>query len=319
MVILHTRLVDGCASLAMASEGNDAAGVDTFARSVGRISCAQILYAQGERVVKSKVQKSTPRNRPAPIVASQIHATRGVADALADILKGFILKIGRESKDRAELAGRTKATLIEVLAVLEKIGHVTKTNIRDLAQYALYEEIPFPKALESFPKIAAPKKRPREKRKLIEDRADLRWPQMETWMPPLPPKHTYVATPVFVEPQVPKDKEVMSVGKQRRQVERSLAILRKRKASAADNALLSASVATGNPYLAPPIVGSGNVIDEEIAGPPREVASPSVGIDAPNDRSHPTTNQNGGARGLDKGPEAKKLRVDRILAESAGL
>ena len=294
----------------MSSESPEVVGLDSFARTLSRTACAQIVYAQVERIVKAKNDDPSPRHKQAPMIASQIHATRGVADALADLLRGFIVKIGRESKDRAELAGRTHASLIEVCEVLNKMSRVTRTRIRDLAAYANYEELPFPRALEHFPIRKKPKNKANSAKHA---KQELKWPRSEPWMPPLPAPHTYIATPVYVKPELPEDAPKPSVGEQRRQAERSLALLRKKRKREEDAALLSASISVENPFLAPPKVGEGDVIDEDSAGPPRD--PPKVGGDA--DGVGQQSKLKGDSSG--KGPEAKRLRVDRILAESASL
>lgn len=281
---------------------------DAYARSLGRVACAQIIYAQAERLSdQSQAQKSKGTSKAArPVSASNVSATESVADALADICGAFVQQIGRAAKARAELAARSKANLIDVLAALGRTARVTKTYTRDLAQYAMFEEIPFPHKIPEFPALPPSRKRSREV--AFSEAPRERGAHIEPWMPELPSVHTYVSTPVYVAADARK-RDRTDLGKQRRQVEKSLAKLKESQGVAAAR---SRPMLSENPFLAPPQVGTGRAIDEDWAGEEREPTEPMNDAEDAKD-----SNANAHQRSSHES-EAKRARVERILAEAGG-
>lgn len=304
-------------------------GSDAFVQALCRKACAQIIYAQAERQSSQTTLRQSGRagTKPRPVSASSIHTTESVTDTLADIAAAFIEKIGRSSTARAQLAGRSSCSLLDVLGALEDLPAVTSSSPRDLARYAMYQEIPFPQEIPRFPVLPPNRKRPRElfvpaapddsgegKEKKIER------PYIEPWMPPLPSAHTYVATPIFVKPE-DKKRDAAEVNKQRSRVEKSLAVLKESKAKVAKNGkdevlAVAAVAAPRNPYLALPKVGNGRVFDnDDQAADVRVITEPVNPFpDDELDSNQPPS--------IDAAQNAandqKRARVDRILAEASG-
>lgn len=296
-------------------------GEESFAQALGRTACAQIIYAQAERLsAHSTPRHPRPGSRaPRPLSASSIHATHAVADALTDIAAAFIESIGRSAAARSELAGRSACNLIDVLGAVEALAPVTNSTPRDLMRYAMYQEVPFPYPVPRFPVLPVAKKRkrelfvepPKEGEKTEEK------PFIEQWMPPIPSAHTYVATPVFVKKDTGK-RDAAEMDRQRRGVEKSLARLKEVKAGAGRGGLLAAvaAVAPENPFMALPKVGSGRIFDEDIVEP-RELTEktqerfPDDALDSNNTAliDVPRNAAN----------DQKRAKVERILSEAGGI
>lgn len=213
-------------------------GADAYAHSVARVACAQVVYAQAERLaekgaksVKSSGQNqtSTPRSGAKgritgtgadSIAPSSVSMSESVADSLADIAAAFVTHLGRRASARAELGGRTFVTLTDVLACLQGMAPVTKSYAHDLARYLMLEEIPFPSEVPEFP-LPVPlhgthggNQANGQASPLPPDPVDgsedgvgtahestkgvAKRPWIEPWMPPLPPSRTYKRTPGVV-------------------------------------------------------------------------------------------------------------------------
>lgn len=299
--------------------GSGGGGEESFAQALGRTACAQIIYAQAERIsTRSAPRNTRPNSRLArPVSASGIHATHAVADALADIAAAFIESIGRSAASRSELAGRASCNLIDVLGAVEAVAPVTNSTPRDLMKYAMYQEIPFPYAVPQFPVLPVAKKRKREL--FVEVEKEGEKPEertfIEQWMPPLPSAHTYVATPVFVKKEA-GTKDAAEMDRQRRGVEKSLARLKEAKAGADRGGLLAAVAAAApeNPFLALPKVGSGRIFDEDIVEPRELTEKPPRGS-FPDD-AHDSNNAALIDLPKNASNDQKRAKVERILSES---
>lgn len=213
-------------------------GADAYAHSVARVACAQVLYAQAERLAEKGAksakssgqgQGSTPRNSSkgrstgvgADVIAlSTVSVSESVADSLADIVAAFVTHLGRRASARAELGGRTFVALTDVLACLQGMAPVTKSYTLDLARYLMLEEIPFPSDVPEFPlpvplSLSAGSGNVNRQTPLLPpDPVDgsgegggsgndnvkgiEERPWIEPWMPPLPPSRTYKRTPGVV-------------------------------------------------------------------------------------------------------------------------
>lgn len=343
-------------------------GAESYARAVARTACAQVIYAQAERDAASKAAaaglgsggaggaSATPRgggggrkvvNTAVP--PSAVFASDAVADALADIALAFVTHVGERSASRAGLSGRTHAALPDVLAVLKALAPVTQSHTRDLARYALLEEIPFPVPVPVFP-APVPQDgdaaRGALKRSsfdvVVVDPVDADSvdedgngkstlpPWIEPWMPPLPPSRTYKSTPgVLLNGPGTKgkpDRALLST--QRRQVEQSLARLKGKHLDGSDGAgaafggVVPATHALAeNPFLAPPKVGSARIIDEDIVGGAREPTEPvevqEGEVDGEGDVAMRDSNA-ASAGGAGEPTDPKRARVMRILNGSSG-
>jgi Transcription factor TFIID complex subunit 8 C-term len=290
---------------------------------------------------------------------SALHASEAVADALADIAASFILHVGLAAKARSNLAGRRGSALTDVLATLQRISPVTQSHTRDLARYAALEEIPFPSAIAPFPVPVSAATREhamptsghatadstftsertpgtassthsgetRVRSSFEPDIGDTErraaMPWIESWMPPLPPARTYIKTPgVVLALEAKPDRTVLS--HQRRMVEQSLAKL---KQYHRDGFVESSHALAKNPFLAPPQFGAARIVDEHVAGPPRDPPEPvnDAELDAmlssrggrDSNMGQKSAQSRPGSAPTD-GRDPKRARVLRILAESAG-
>lgn len=294
-------------------------GEESFAQALGRTACAQIIYAQAERISS----RSAPRNARThsrttrPLSAAGIHATNAVADSLADIAAAFVESIGRSAAARSQLAGRASSNLVDVLGAVEAFAPVTNSTPRDLMKYAMYQEVPFPYEVPSFPVLPVAKKRKKELFVEVdrEGQKPEERPYIEQWMPPLPSAHTYVATPVFVKKD-PGQRDAAEMDRQRRGVEKSLARLKEAKAGTDRGGLLAvvAAAAPENPFLALPKVGSGRIFDEDIVEPRELTEKPSPG-------TFPDDALDSNITALVDFPknaanDMKRAKVERILSEA---
>jgi hypothetical protein len=319
-------------------------GPDAFARALARIACAQILYAQAERQAErarpagghSGVAASvgglganaispargagTARGaRPAAVAAaatelvppSALHASEAVADALAEIAAAFIIHIGAASKARANLAGRRRAALTDVLSSLHRICPVTQSHTRDLARYAALEEIPFPSDVPQFPAPVSGASRAIAHQKfgqvtaastagveavpgtaavisssskydqaadgssvLTAAKHDAASRSARPWIESWMPPLPPARTYIKT-PGIVLAQEAKPdralLSQQRRQVEISLAKLKQYQREG----LVQASHALAqNPFLAPPQIGAAHISDEDVAGPSRDPPEP---------------------------------------------
>jgi len=226
-------------------------------------------------------------------------------------------QVGKYSRDQAELAGRTQSNLNDVLESLRRAMLVTQTSVRELAHVCMSQEIRFPRKLGSFPPEPRLEKKPQTAVLDIPvDGADTKkdkageapvkkgdGPHIESWMPPLPPAYTYIATPAAGKGATAKANE-QQVGKQRRQAEKELVKLTRKSAGRR-----SSSFMNENPFLRPPKAvsdvqhrGEDDVSRREVLEPEDATISAANGV-AQNDGGDPDQN-------------LRRLRVERILASS---
>lgn len=292
-------------------------GEDSFAHALGRTACAQIIYAQAERAQRQTNPKQSAGrggSRLRPISASTIHTTESAVEALSDIAAAFIENVGRLAARRTQLTGRTHSTLLDVLGALETLAPVTNSSPRDLARYAMYQEVPFPYEVPEFPMLPSVKKRKREVYvEAAEGESDKEKPYVEAWMPPLPSAHTYVATPVYIRKEG-EGMDATAVDHQRRRVEKSLARLKEKKGRKGKENLMTivAMAMPHNPFVAMPKVGNGRVFNDDVAGEAREV------VDEDLDGEEGVDSNYAGLMDAPKGAayEQRRQRVERILAEA---
>lgn len=352
-------------------------GADAYAHSVARVACAQVLYAQAERLAEKgaksakssgQSQASTPRNSSkgrsagasADVIAlSTVSVSESVADSLADIVAAFVTHLGRRASARAELGGRTFVALTDVLACLQGMAPVTKCYTFDLARYLMLEEIPFPSEVPEFPLPIPLSLSPGEgnvnghapllppdpvdgngegvgaANDSVKGLADRPW--IEPWMPPLPPSRTYKHTPGVVVMETAQGRggqDRAQQAKARRQVERTLAKLKEGGVMGNSGALNPSAMSVDipargfvsvshplaeNPFLAPPKVGSADVIDEDVTAiVAREPAEP---VDLTGDAKGDSTMRDSnfaGPGGPGEGTDPRKARVFKIFTEARG-
>lgn len=293
---------------------------DGFARALARIAVAQIVYAQAEGLEASGggggggEKKGGGGGGKGRISAEGVSAQSAVVAALADILGAYVQNAGARARARAEHAGRGAVGLRDVLFALERFGGTrVQTSTRDLATYARIERVAFPRAVPAFPAApAAPGAPP-----TASAGAGAQHPAgAEAWMPPLPPSHTYHATPGITGGGATRRPGRADLALQRRQVGASLARLQEDAAAAVGGVVSGGGSAAGagavggdNPYLRPPTVGGGGGRVEERA----ECREPTEALPAPtmreSNRQPPRITE----------PDAKRLRIDRVLKDSGGV
>lgn len=282
---------------------------DSFARALGRITSAQVAYAVAERVYErggpaGPALSAAGKGKRGPRTAGTVSATTAVTDALSELLGSFVSELGARARRRAELAGRTRCALPDVLSALEHASRTARVGTRDLAQYASYETMSFPHRVPSFP-VAAPPALGKRLREPDADPGDV--PGSEPWMPPLPPAHTYVATAPTGGGAAGSTRRASraDLADQRRQVEESLARLTRAREQPPPEV-------ARNPFLRPPRVG-------EARGPARDPAEPRTPPEPVPDDDAELRDSNVRAHRPSGESEAKRARVERILAESAGV
>lgn len=278
---------------------------DAYARSLSRISIAQIVYAQAENMCeqnntsggKDAKPKTTRGTTNRLTSANNVSAQSTVVGSLADLLGIFIENIGKKSRLEAEHNGRRTSNLKDIIKSLKK----NKIFTRDLAIYAKIESIEFPRSVPKFP-VAPTKKRS----KPSDDAQDCKLPRGgENWMPPLPPPHTYIISPGLVNDGIVKSENNSNradLAAQRRSVSQSLARL-------SNPTELSGIV--HNPYLQPPSIDSTDNRDDERAEP-RDPPEPIVD-NVVTESNRPIVRAN-----LHES-EAKRLRIERVMRESGGV
>jgi len=355
--------------------------VEHYAREVGKLSAAQILLAQADRISKElavATATTTDASGKQGVGASasqqqgtssgDMHVHQSVLGTLAELLQAYVEQIGRLSASYANLAGRSAANANDVMLAIDDVSPITNSTIRDIALYSIYEEVAFPSKIHTLDEIRPtslavtvpagglnagtrlPLSQPlglliragrgssdtlaeKLKRAIADDNSCAptlnafsstqsagngtaasqpsaafgAGPHMEPWMPPLPPPHSYIHTPVFAgsthrfnEQQRPTH-DAATLARQRRQGESSFV-----KLSAAKRA----RPAEENPFWANP-----RLLDAHDSTKPA-VREP---IER-DDRLEPRFHQMSGAAdraGTDMDP--KVLNAERILAESTGL
>lgn len=281
---------------------------DAYARSLARIAAAQIVYAQVERVSERSHAAAAAggsggggKGRPRTLNATGTQATAAVADAMAEVLGAFVQAVGRRARARAELSGRTICSLPDVTAALEMSARATRTHTRDLAQYARYERIVFPRPVPAFPATPrGPKKRAREEEEVTT------LPGSEPWMPALPPAHTYVVTPPVVDGNDGKSRSGRAdLAAQRRAVEQSLARLQGVGKPGRGLPAAAAAALEVNPFLRPPGIGVAPLPGDEERAEPRLPIEPLV--------EHPPEMSDSNRAHTER--DAKRSRIERVLRE----
>lgn len=282
---------------------------DGFARALARISVAQIVYAQAESLEAAGGgagdKKGASKGR---ISAEGVSAQSAVVAAMADILGAYVQNAGARARARAEHAGRGAVGLRDVLFALERFGGTrVQTSTRDLATYARIERVAFPRAVPAFPAAGAPTCATVA---AANDTASAQLPAgAEGWMPPLPAAHTYHATPGVTGGSATRRPGRADLAHQRRQVGASLARLQEDAAALGGVGGVGVGAPAGgdNPFLRPPSVGGGSV--EERA----ETREPTEALPAPtmreSNRQPPRITE----------PDAKRVRIDRVLKDSGGV
>lgn len=291
-------------------------GVEAFAHHLMRVVCAQIIYATAENVSSKKsLTKNAPKKQP--VSASTISVTESVIDAFADVAEAFAEALSRTANNYTEHAGRTNSTTDDVFLAVEALSHSTHSTMKDLVKYAMFTEVPFPYQVPEFPAPPPPSKKPDDLYVTSEEHSEpIQRPYIEPWMPPLPSPHTYVATAVYSATNS-KKKNAAEIGERRRAVEKSLAQLKEAQRKDDDSSLLAAVAAAvpDNPFLAPPMNGSGRIYDEDLADGPRDLIEDSY---ANNANTTTDSNMKDVSEIVSKtnASDQKKQRVERILAEA---
>lgn len=306
-----------------------AGGEKAFVHALNRRACLQVLYAQAERQSSSAQKSASPSKsnkqvRP-PLPSSAVYVVEKVSDALGDVVAAFIQQVGRSAKARANLAGRNKSTFLDVVSTLNAMSSATQATVRDIARYAMYQQIAFPTPVPSFPILpsALPSKmRPELTIEVPSDDPQARRlrPFIEQWMPSIPNAHTFISNPGILAP--PNRDAQVKGPEQRRLVEMSLERLRDASvqqdpASQSDplpSADLGTSIGPYNPFTCVPKV----VTSAAAATCPSPIPTPDDSLRGPLEDDDDNVDSNADVDEVTKFSisDQKRARVDRILAES---
>lgn len=178
-------------------------------------------------------------------------------DILSDLLLRYIAEIGRSAHSYADCAQRSCPNADDVLKGLSDMG----VRLEDITAYTSVQEVPFAHVLPSFPVQRQPRWPPN-----FDDKSEEPPKHIPPWLPALPDKHTYVATPAFDGHDPDQTKQRKAIARSKRQAEKALVRLRKRAtvdsvtgkggelttAAVRDDAGVRQSDTTGNPFLAAP-------------------------------------------------------------------
>mmetsp|Transcript_9342 Transcript_9342/g.19112 ORF Transcript_9342/g.19112 Transcript_9342/m.19112 type:complete len:260 (-) Transcript_9342:2690-3469(-) len=166
--------------------------------------------------------------------STEFFITQSVLEVSVDVMEAYLREMGRVATGIAELAGRTRMNLDDVLEMLEIVNNVSKSSIRDMAMYESYEEVAFPGKVPNIPVPQSERKRnSREERgrkaELDDcDRSSALRAITEGWMPKLPAAHTYIATPIGpASDSMSLDFTVQA--RRKRQIEKSLIWLKEQQ------------------------------------------------------------------------------------------
>jgi len=139
---------------------------------------------------------------------------KSARDVLAEVLVRYISEIGSISHDVAELAGRTKPNVFDVLSALDDLG----TSMRDVMEYAAQaEEVPFAKPLPQFPVRRVPDLPPS-----FGDAQEEPPSHIPRFLPALPDQHTYRQTPTYEGRELDIKGATQTMYKNNRQADKAL-------------------------------------------------------------------------------------------------
>eukprot|EP00011_Vannellida_sp_DIVA3-517-6-12_P003655 CAMPEP_0114614014 /NCGR_PEP_ID=MMETSP0168-20121206/5430_1 /TAXON_ID=95228 ORGANISM="Vannella sp., Strain DIVA3 517/6/12" /NCGR_SAMPLE_ID=MMETSP0168 /ASSEMBLY_ACC=CAM_ASM_000044 /LENGTH=269 /DNA_ID=CAMNT_0001825039 /DNA_START=54 /DNA_END=863 /DNA_ORIENTATION=+ len=166
---------------------------EQFAREICRVAAAQICKGIGYD-------------------SAQVSAI----EALTDVIVKYLEEVGYNSHMYAELANRTEGNLHDVRMALADHG-VTITSINTFRSNV--NQVPFAKPLPQFPVPTAPVPEVEVPPEHVPQQ------HIPEFLPPFPPKHTYVFTPAYNEEETDATATRQLKNKRKRQVEESLAQL----------------------------------------------------------------------------------------------
>lgn len=154
-------------------------------------------------------------------------------DILADLLLRYVQEVGAGSHHYAELAGRSETNPIDVALALNDMS-TGVAQLRDFVRHS--QEVPFEQSISAFPLRKQSRPAP-----TFMERGEAPPPHIPPWLPALPDRHTYVATPVYPGHEKDPQKRQMLLTEQRQQAETAAVRLQARLA-ADSNQLLAAKL-----------------------------------------------------------------------------
>lgn len=180
-------------------------------------------------------------------------AQKSSLDILSDLLLRYIAEIGRSAHAYADCAQRACPNADDVLKGLLDMG----VRLDDITAYTSVQEVPFAHVLPPFPVQRQPKWPPSFEHKCEEPPKHI-----PAWLPALPDKHTYVATPAFDGHDPDQIKQRQSSAKAKRQAEKALVRLSKRTSND------TATGAAGAAAVGDSAAAAGTLIDSNTSGNP---------------------------------------------------
>lgn len=200
------------------NDSNSRSGAGDYSRAISRVAVAQMCEAIGFEGFNDSA-----------------------IDALADIAIRYVCELGKTSRFYANLAGRTRCNVFDIIQGLEDLGMpegftgaseiladcvVSSGAIREIKEYVeRAEEVPFAQPLPQFPVI-------KERRMTIPSFLQMgetpAFKQIPPWLPAFPDPHTYIRTPVWNERLSDARTDKIELARQHRKAERSLLSLQQR-------------------------------------------------------------------------------------------
>jgi histone H3/H4 len=180
-------------------------------------------------------------------------AQQSATATLSEVLRRYIEKISHHATQNAELAGRTKVSLDDLLEVFEDDSALPKAvSLKSLRELAQEPEIPFVVGVPNFP-VTKGKKRPRDdSTDVVPNSAGPHHGQahIPSFLPPFPHKHSFRHTEMNALERNSDAKSLRQEKlKQKRQVQNALSRLQDSRAPAHKSTVCSD--VSGNPFTAP--------------------------------------------------------------------
>eukprot|EP00850_Spirogloea_muscicola_P010457 SM000061S19284 [mRNA] locus=s61:524736:526653:- [translate_table: standard] len=172
---------------------------DAFARALARVVAAQVCESFGFQAIQ-----------------------RSAIDTLADVLIRYLSEIGGTAHAYTEHAGRVESHLADVLLALSDVGAPPS----DIIRFA--NCTPDTQFAQPVPKFPIRKKSRSLTPSFAQRGEEPPHGDIPDWLPALPDRHTYVATPVWRERPSNPRKDSIELGKERRRAEKSLVSLSRR-------------------------------------------------------------------------------------------
>ena len=143
--------------------------------------------------------------------------TASTVDTLSDVLASYMQEVGYQSHSLCELSNRTHDNALDVRQALLQCG----TSLSDLQRFMTRNELRYAKAEVPFPVQRPPPKASLGSR-FGAEQGEKRLPHMPTFLPALPPQHSYKSSVKQKEARGDARWTKKQKHKERQQIEQSL-------------------------------------------------------------------------------------------------